>query len=978
MSNTLVIILSETRASELTFNSFKKNVLDELNADLCVCIGVKPDYDYNNPFYALAKYKFTYDEPDDFGDAFEYAYNILSQTKPKYECLENINALYGKLKTPKECTDNITFYENMPNLEECDEDKIVVHTNKFSDILWKNQVYGIKSYDLDNNLISQENVITYKKQLYWREFLKIKDHLFGGVKDIQNQHPGSAGILIFFRWFLLKNLIDNDLLNKYDRFIITRSDFMYQMPHPKVELMDENKIWIPDCEHYMGYTDRHVVLSKNNIVPYLNIFNNFVNRSNEYFNKMKTKGDWNLEQLIIFHLKQNNIDHLVKEYPYIMYSVRNINGSTRWTGGNFSNEHGYYIKYFGEYDKSSYYKKQFEKSGLTIDDFYKNLECFSKLSLEKITKHKCQSILYNEYIPLIGIGVGGYDYNITYASVTKALKIGYRLIDTAESYHNEEAVGDAIIDSGIDRKEIIIISKYFGGINYGNPNDVMNSFTKSLNKLKTNYIDIYLVHFPFGCKWGNGWEPYNYSTFINYKQRISVWLQLIELKKQKLVNYIGISNWTIDNINELKINKLCMPDIIQIEWCPSFYNKELYNYCFDNHIKIIGYGLFSRNSINDIDCLELNNNKKSSEILIKWCVQKKIIVIPRSNNYENLLNNYNIVNKELWNLCDKDIERIDNIQQKLKGHFLENVYKNNNYINLWKPIILNYNIDFDDYDKDNLLCELINGNISCIIINNLIIENDCKCIINRMEEKNLLKDQLPYNNYDINFRNNEIGITIDHLWRNDPIRYFNECSKVNKLFDTIFDDNLNPFEILFETVKKIAGNKYNISQHQQDNILCPKGIFKILDITSEPFPYHTDGFNYGDVINNITYIDRNLYPTIMNCNTNSIVAIILILQQTEDIKNEIDLYNCLVNDLEGYKDEIGMYSHWMGTKYSNDHILKIKLEDKQLYSPILNTGDLYIFSASRIHKLNNLIKNKNRIVLATFGCIKDNDIILYQ
>jgi hypothetical protein len=160
--------------------------------------------------------------------------------------------------------------------------------------------------------------------------------------------------------------------------------------------------------------------------------------------------------------------------------------------------------------------------------------------------------------------------------------------------------------------------------------------------------------------------------------------------------------------------------------------------------------------------------------------------------------------------------------------------------------------------------------------------------------------------------------------------------------------------------------------------LCPKGIFKILDITSEPFPYHTDGFNYGDVINNITYIDRNLYPTIMNCNTNSIVAIILILQQTEDIKNEIDLYNCLVNDLEGYKDEIGMYSHWMGTKYSNDHILKIKLEDKQFYSPILNTGDLYIFSASRIHKLNNLIKNKNRIVLATFGCIKDNDIILYQ
>ena len=73
-SKTLVIILSETRASEITFENFQKNVIDELNADLCVCIGVKSDYDYNNPFYKLSKYKFTYNEHYDFGSAFEYAY----------------------------------------------------------------------------------------------------------------------------------------------------------------------------------------------------------------------------------------------------------------------------------------------------------------------------------------------------------------------------------------------------------------------------------------------------------------------------------------------------------------------------------------------------------------------------------------------------------------------------------------------------------------------------------------------------------------------------------------------------------------------------------------------------------------------------------------------------------------------------------------------------------------------------------------
>jgi hypothetical protein len=82
-TKTLVIVLSETRGHELTFSSFKKNVIDVLNADLCICIGVKNEYDYDNPYYKLAKYKFLYDEPDDFGDAFDYAYEILRKNQPK-------------------------------------------------------------------------------------------------------------------------------------------------------------------------------------------------------------------------------------------------------------------------------------------------------------------------------------------------------------------------------------------------------------------------------------------------------------------------------------------------------------------------------------------------------------------------------------------------------------------------------------------------------------------------------------------------------------------------------------------------------------------------------------------------------------------------------------------------------------------------------------------------------------------------------
>ena len=158
------------------------------------------------------------------------------------------------------------------------------------------------------------------------------------------------------------------VFNKYDRFIITRSDFIYQLPHPKIKTMSNKYIWIPDCEHYSGYTDRHAVLSKTTIEPYLNILNTIVLRSNEYFTKMKKENNWNLEKLIKFHLDQNNIS--VKEFPYIMYSVRSNSGTTRWSTGTYSESLGYYIKYSSEYDKSTYYKNEFENSNLRIDEFY--------------------------------------------------------------------------------------------------------------------------------------------------------------------------------------------------------------------------------------------------------------------------------------------------------------------------------------------------------------------------------------------------------------------------------------------------------------------------------------------------------------------------------------------------------------------------------------------------------------------------------
>lgn len=307
MSKILIIILSETRGFELTFDNILKNLIEPLNGDLCLCIGVKDDYDYNNSFYKLAKYKFLYKEPEDFGDAFEYANKIISKNRIPYELMK----------------------------------------------------------------INNKNIKI--NPIHWRNFLKIGEQFLGGIKDKYNQHLGSAGILIFFRYYLLKNLIDNNLLKKYDRFIITRSDYIYKLPHPNLNLLNSKFIWIPNSEHYGGYTDRHVILSNKNIIPYLNILNNLILNSNKYFFNLQKINNLNLEKLIKFNLIHNNVNHLVKELPYIMYSIRNKNGSTRWSKGIFIKKYNYYIKYISEYNKSEYYKLLYNKSDDNIDNFYKKL-----------------------------------------------------------------------------------------------------------------------------------------------------------------------------------------------------------------------------------------------------------------------------------------------------------------------------------------------------------------------------------------------------------------------------------------------------------------------------------------------------------------------------------------------------------------------------------------------------------------------------
>lgn len=283
---TLVIILGQARADKLTWSSFQKNLLDELDADLALCIGESPENNETNLYWVNAKFRWIVPEYDDFGEGFDQIQ------------LER----YGKLS-------------------------------------------------------------------HWREILKVKDQWLGGIKG-EGEHPGSSGLLIYFKAMLFDILVNEKITELYDRFVITRSDFIWEVPHPKVERLNPKCIWIPFGEFYWGVTDRHVVLSREYLKAYLDLIDPIIKDTSKLIRDMQAynpKPNWNHEQYIYFHLQSLDMARKIRFIPFMMYSVREKTTHTRWSQGEFNQELGYYVKYPSERTRAALTKKYLiDKSGKVI------------------------------------------------------------------------------------------------------------------------------------------------------------------------------------------------------------------------------------------------------------------------------------------------------------------------------------------------------------------------------------------------------------------------------------------------------------------------------------------------------------------------------------------------------------------------------------------------------------------------------------
>lgn len=254
-------------------------------------------------------------------------------------------------------------------------------------------------------------------------------------------------------------------------------------------------------------------------------------------------------------------------------------------------------------------------------------------------------------MPILGFGVfqiGNKEECET--SVLNAIETGYRLIDTAASYMNEIAVGNAIKKSGVPREEMFVTSKLW--VQHTGYDNTKISFEKSLEKLQLDYLDLYLIHQPYGDVHGS-------------------WRAMEELYNEGKIRAIGVSNFQSDRVMDMITFNKIVPMVNQIETHPFQQQLETQEFLTENGVQIESWGPFAegRNNLFQNEILkEIGNkyNKTVAQVVLRWLTQRGIVAIPKSVHKERIKENFNIFD---FDLAPEDMEAIATLDLKTSSFF---------------------------------------------------------------------------------------------------------------------------------------------------------------------------------------------------------------------------------------------------------------------------------------------------------------------
>lgn len=259
--------------------------------------------------------------------------------------------------------------------------------------------------------------------------------------------------------------------------------------------------------------------------------------------------------------------------------------------------------------------------------------------------------LNNGYmIPEIGYGTWqSPDNEVTVNGVKAAIACGYRHIDTAAAYKNEESVGEGIKESGIARKDLFVTSKVWN--TQRGYEKTIAAFEKTLSDLDLDYLDLYLIHWPASKKDYENWEEINLET----------WRAMTDLYKAGKIKAIGVSNFKPHHLEALMKTEV-KPMVNQIEFHPGFMQEETVKYCRENGILVeawspLGTGRMLTNP--DLQEIASHYGKSVAQICIRWCIQHDVLPLPKSVTPSRIEENSNVFDFEI---NAEDMQRIDALE----------------------------------------------------------------------------------------------------------------------------------------------------------------------------------------------------------------------------------------------------------------------------------------------------------------------------